>query len=160
MKKILSVGVILVVVLLLLSAFNPRTRGLKPGYFAPEVTLGDTTFFDETEGRYLLLNFWASYDAPSRIANIRYSDAMKAIDSTQLRYVAISYDRSAALYDEIVKRDGVNTTCQYYDPSGEGSTLYEHYRLSKGFASYLIAPDGRIVAHNPNPETLAQILGE
>lgn len=162
MKRIVSIVVVLVIVLFLLSAFNPRKKGLKAGNIAPEIELCDTTLcsFGLADSGYTLLHFWASYDAPSRIANIRYNHAIEESGNTQLRYIAISYDRNAALFDEIVKRDGVNAACQYYDKSGKSSSLYERYRLSKGFASYLISPDGTIVAENPSPQTLANILGQ
>lgn len=161
MKRILSVVVVLVTVLLLLSAFNPRKKGLKAGNLAPEIELCDTTLssFGLGKGGYTLLHFWASYDALSRIANIRYNRVVEETGDAQLRYIAVSYDRNAALFGEIVKRDGVNAACQYYDRSGKRSSLYERYRLSTGFASYLIAPDGTIVAENPSPQTLANILG-
>ena len=158
MKRILSIVVILVTVLSLLSAFNPYKKGLKTGNIAPEIELCDTTL--RVADGYTLLHFWASYDAPSRIANIRYNRVVEELGDARLRYVAVSYDRNAALFSEIVKRDGVNTACQYYDQSGKSSSLYEHYRLNKGFTSYLIAPDGTIAAENPSPQTLANILGE
>lgn len=162
MKKVFSIVVVGVAVLLLLSAFSPRKRGLKPGNMAPEVALADTTLLSAglLDGRYTLLNFWASYDASSRIANICYDEAVSAFDSTRVRYIAVSYDRCAELFDAITKRDGLSMASQYYDRSGEHSPLYRHYRLQNGFESYLIAPDGTIVAQNPDLPTLAKILGE
>ena len=92
MKKVFSIVVVGVAVLLLLSAFSPRKRGLKPGNMAPEVALADTTLLSAglLDGRYTLLNFWASYDASSRIANICYDEAVSAFDSTRVRYIAVS----------------------------------------------------------------------
>lgn len=162
MKKVFSIVVVVVAVLLLLSAFNPRKRGLKLGNMAPEVELADTKLLSSElpDGRYTLLTFWASYDASSRIANICYDEAISALDSTRVRYIAVSYDRCAELFDAITQRDGVSMENQYYDKAGKHSSLYRHYRLDKGFACYLIAPDGTIVAQNPDLPTLAKILGE
>lgn len=162
MKKLFSIVVILVAVLVLSSAFNPYKRGLKPGNIAPDVELGDTALYENSavNGRYTLLHFWASYDAPSRIANIRYNNMVEELSTTKLRYIAVSYERNIALFDEIVKRDGVNVDCQYYDTAGEGSSLYNHYRLSKGFTSYLIDADGTIVAKNPSLQLLTSVFGQ
>ena len=161
MKKIVSIVVVVAVLLALTSAFAPEKTGLKQGRIAPEVTLAETTLYavDEAYEGYTLLHFWASYDAPSRIANIRYSNAIEQQGDNKVRYIAVSYERNEALYGEIVKRDNLLPDTQYYDAAGEGSQLYSRYRLNKGFATYLIDADGKIVAHNPSTQTIEKILG-
>ncbi len=162
MKNIISIVVVVAGLLALTSAFAPQKTGLKQGRVAPEVVLADTTVYaaDEAYKGYTLLHFWASYDAPSRIANIRYSNAIEQCDSSRVRYIAVSYERNEALYSEIVKRDGLLPATQYYDVAGEGSQLYNRYRLNKGFATYLIDANGKIVAHNPSTQTIEKILGQ
>lgn len=161
MKNIVSIVVVVAVLLLLPSAFAPQKRGLKEGYFAPEVTVADSTLF--TAGQdypgYTLLHFWASYDAPSRIANIRYSNAIEQCDDNKMRYIAVSYEHNQALYGEIVKRDNLLPSTQYYDTAGKDSQLYGIYRLDKGFATYLIDANGKIVAQNPTTKTIEKFLG-
>lgn len=161
MKKIFSFVVVLTVLLLLSSAIAPQRRGIKVGNWAPEVTCGDTTLFstDADNNGYTLLHFWASYDASSRIANMMYSRTAQQFDGSQLRYVAVSYERNEALFGEIIKRDNLLSENQYYDPAGSSSHVYERYRLNKGFATYLIDAEGRIVAHNPDKKTIENILG-
>lgn len=162
MKNIVSIVVVVAVTLALTSAFAPQKTGLKQGYIAPEVVLADTTLFvvDEAYEGYTLLHFWASYDAPSRIANIRYSNAIEQLGDSKMRYIAVSYERNEALYGEIVKRDSLLSATQYYDAAGEGSQLYNRYRLNKGFATYLIDATGKIVARNPSTQTIEKILGQ
>lgn len=162
MKKIVSIVVVVAVTLALTSAFAPQKTGLKQGYTAPEVILADTTVFaaGKSDKGYTLLHFWASYDAPSRIANIRYSNAIEQLGDNKVRYVAVSYERNEALYGEIVKRDNLLPATQYYDAVGEGSQLYNRYRLSKGFATYLIDASGKIVAQNPSTQAIEKILGQ
>lgn len=161
MKNIVSIVVVVAVLLVLPSAFTPQKKGLKEGYIAPEVTIADSALFTigkEYEG-YTLLHFWASYDAPSRIANIRYSNAIEQWGDNKMRYIAVSYEHNQALYGEIVKRDSLLPATQYYDVAGKGSQLYDNYRLDKGFATYLIDANGKIVAQNPTTQTLENILG-
>ena len=162
MKKIFSIVVVLAVLLLLSSAIEPQHRGIKVGYTAPDIKVGDTTLYEPgqySEG-YTLIHFWASYDASSRIANMMYSKTVEQFDSSLIRYLAVSYEYNEALYGEIVKRDKLSTRSQYYDAAGKSSNLYEQYRLNKGFATYLIDAHGRIVAQNPDKTTIESILGQ
>ena len=162
MKNIISFVVVVAVLLALTSAFAPQRVGLKQGKIAPEVILADSTVFsaETAHDEYILLHFWASYDALSRIANIRYSNAVEQVGGNRVRYIAVSYERNEALYGEIVKRDGVEPATQYYDADGEVSQVYDRYRLNKGFATYLIDAHGKIVAKNPTIHTIEKILGQ
>lgn len=162
MKKIFSFVVILMVLILLPSALAPQRRGIKLGCVAPEVTLGDTVLLSSLTNNknYTLLHFWASYDATSRIVNRQYSRLVEQYDSTLVRYVAVSYEHYPVLFDEIMKRDKLSIDNQYYDPAGRSSTLYEQYRLNKGFATYLIDTQGTIIAVNPDKTTIENILGQ
>ena len=66
----------LALVLLFSSAFNPVETGLKEGKQAPMLKLKNSegaVTLSELKGRYVLLNFWAGYDAPSRMENIRFA---------------------------------------------------------------------------------------
>ena len=68
MKKTKSVIGMLALVLLFSSAFNPVETGLKEGKQAPMLKLKNSegaVTLRELKGRYVLLNFWAGYDAPS-----------------------------------------------------------------------------------------------
>ncbi len=162
MKKIFSFVVVLMVLMLLPSAMAPLRRGIKVGCLAPEVKQGDTVLISSSVNNknYTLLHFWASYDVPSRITNMQYSHAIEQYDSAMIRYIAVSYEHNQVLFDEIIKRDKLSTDNQYYDQAGKRSTLYERYRLNKGFASYLIDAQGIIVAVNPDKNALENILGQ
>lgn len=162
MKRFFSFVVVLIFLLALPSAYNPQVKGLKEGYIAPEVVLGDSIVYSSNVAGvgYTLIHFWASYDAPSRIANIKYDNALESIGQDKVRYVAVSYERNKALFGEIVRRDRLESANQYYDMAGENSEVYNLYRLNKVFATYLIDASGTIVAENPSLQTLAQILGE
>lgn len=162
MKRIFSFFVVLSFLLLFISANAPRHYGLVCGKLAPEVVLGDSTLYNpiaQQEG-YTLLHFWASHDAPSRIANIRYNNVVEQLGNDRLRYIAVSYEGNEILHNEIVRRDKLASASQYYDKGGETSSLYARYRLKKGFASYLIDASGSIIARDPSPQQLEHIMGQ
>ena len=161
MKKIQSVIGVLALVLLFSSAFNPVKTGLEEGEQAPRLSLqnGESSVsLQSLKGRYVLLNFWAGYDAPSRMENIRYARELDKSGLENISLVSVSFDTNRKVFEEIVKRDGLNAATQFYDKDGSQSDIFDDYRLNKGFASYLISPEGVIIAKDPNPEHLTKLI--
>ena len=161
MKKIQSVIGVLALVLLFSSAFNPVKTGLEEGEQAPRLSLqnGESSVsLQSLKGRYVLLNFWAGYDAPSRMENIRYARKLDKSGLENISLVSVSFDTNRKVFEEIVKRDGLNAATQFYDKDGSQSDIFDDYRLNKGFVSYLISPEGVIIAKNPNPEHLTKLI--
>lgn len=105
-----------------------------------------------------MLNFWAGYDAPSRMENIRYARKLDKSGLENISLVSVSFDTNRKVFEEIVKRDGLNAATQFYDKDGSQSDIFDDYRLNKGFVSYLISPEGVIIAKNPNPEHLTKLI--
>lgn len=81
----------LALVLLFSSAFNPVETGLKEGKQAPMLKLKNSegaVTLSELKGRYVLLNFWAGYDAPSRMENIRFA---REIDKSEIENISLVF---------------------------------------------------------------------
>ena len=105
-----------------------------------------------------MLNFWAGYDAPSRMENIRFAQEIDKSEIENISLVSVSFDTSRKVFEETIKRDGLNKATQFYDKDGSQSDIFDNYRLNKGFASYLISPEGVIIAKDPNPEQLTKLI--
>ena len=151
----------LALVLLFSSAFNPVETGLKEGKQAPMLKLKNSegaVTLSELKGRYVLLNFWAGYDALSRMENIRFAREIDKSEIENISLVSVSFDTSRKVFEETIKRDGLNTATQFYDKDGSQSDIFDNYRLNKGFASYLISPEGVIIAKDSNPEQLTKLM--
>ena len=110
------------------------------------------------KGQYVLLNFWAGYDAPSRMENVRFAREIDKSGIENISLVSVSFDTNRKVFEETIKRDGLNAATQFYDKEGSLSNIFDDYRLNKGFASYLISPEGVIIAKNPNPEQLTKLI--
>ncbi len=161
MKKTKSVIGMLALVLLFSSAFNPVETGLKEGEHAPMLQLQNAegpVSLQSLKGQYVLLNFWAGYDAPSRMENIRFAREIDKNRIENISLVSVSFDTNRKVFEEIVKRDRLDTATQFYDKDVSSSNTFDDYRLSKGFASYLISPEGVIIAKNPNPDQLTKLI--
>ena len=103
MKKIQSVIGVLALVLLFSSAFNPVKTGLEEGEQAPRLSLqnGESSVsLQSLKGRYVLLNFWAGYDAPSRMENIRYARELDKSGLENISLVSVSFDTNRKVPSE------------------------------------------------------------
>lgn len=155
MKKTLLAIVIIAAFFIFTSARYEAPADSRIGYSAPGFVVGDegaTVELQDFKGKYVLLSFWSSTDAESRIANLQYDRLARS--HKNFEYVAVNYDPSVAVYNEIVKIDNLKADSQYHDNDGANSKTYKAYRLGDGFQSLLIAPDGKVIAVNPEPETI------
>lgn len=109
------------------------------------------------EGGYLLIQFWSTSDAESRIANIRLARTIEAMDeSIKLSYVSISRDPLTSVYQDSKRRDGLQTKFQF-QAQLEGQGL-KGYQLTKGVTNLLVNPQGVIIARNVTPEMVKRKL--
>ncbi|MBJ2185039.1 MAG: redoxin domain-containing protein [Muribaculaceae bacterium] len=112
-------------------------------------------------GKYVLLCFWSSTNAPSREAVGKYTSWVRRQPNSGVGLIAFNLDKSEPLFREIVKRDGLNQQCQFRLSDERTRRLMRDYDLSPGqYGTLLIAPDGRIVAHNPDPAALSTLTAE
>ena len=139
----------------LLTAFigkNDAAVGLNEGDIAPDFEIATPTGYQssfnlaETKGKFVLLIFWASYDAESRIRNVIFCNALA--DVQELQVVSISFDRYESIFHETTHKDGISPAVCLVETSAESSPVYKAYQLQNGFSSYLLDEKGIIVAKN------------
>ena len=104
------------------------TSGIQPGNLAPEM---NWTELNPDNKKYVLLQFWAAYDAESRAANTQMYRTISENDEIQL--VSFSMDENQAVFEGVLRADGLFS--QYNDFLGENSPLYSRFRLQKGFGN-------------------------
>ncbi|MCI9607179.1 MAG: TlpA family protein disulfide reductase [Muribaculaceae bacterium] len=157
----MTIVALFAVLLITVSAYSGRVYEAADGYKAPALTLSnsDTTLsLADLKGRYVVLAFWASNDAASRVeAGELDAFAMNA-DEEQFCLVSVNMDRSENLYKQILRRDNLKAGAQYHVNADEADKISEAYHLNNGFKSFLIDPEGRIIATNPTSVTLTQVL--
>lgn len=165
MKKVKSIFALFVLFLMFSASNNriPKT-GLFIGEKAPNFQMVDSTAgnFDlkDQKGKYVVLNFWASYDAPSRISNVKMQQEIEKLNHHNLSFVSVSYDPNKIVFEEIVKLDELDRNTQFYDKDGKASEVYKAFRLKKGFGNYLLDQNGVIIAKNFSPEKLTELISQ
>ncbi len=147
----------LFVVLLIISltSFVEKTKstiGLNVGDVAPNFiirTMLNNQQLDlkDLKGYYVLVNFWASYDAQSRMRNVSLNNAIRETFN-KVKFVSVSFDEYQSVFKETVRKDRIVTPTCFAETTGETSGLFKIYNLNKGLKSYLLDENGVIIAKN------------
>ncbi|MDR0748820.1 MAG: thioredoxin family protein [Tannerellaceae bacterium] len=162
--KVKAYVLIVTVTLLTMSAATKDVRlvkGLSPGDLAPGIkSLGNERDFNfqNHSGRYTLLNFWAAYNAESRVRNIRLANEVSKLNPEKISFCSISLDEKESIFSETVRIDKLNETTQFHAGQSRKSVLYKRYNLKRGFKNYLINDEGVIIATDITPDELINVL--
>ena len=122
------------------------TGGLNVGDIAPDF-------------KYVLLSFWASYDAHSRMQNASLSNVLRSASrNDNVEMVSVSFDEYQSIFKETVRKDQIVTPTCFVETKGESSGLFKKYRLGRGFTNYLLDENGVIIAKNISAAELSAYL--
>ena len=141
------------------------TGGLSEGDVAPDFKIesasnGQPAFkLGNLKGKYVLLSFWASYDAHSRMQNASLSNVLRSASRNEnVEMVSVSFDEYQSIFKETVRKDQIVTPTCFVETKGESSGLFKKYRLGRGFTNYLLDENGVIIAKNISAAELSAYL--
>lgn len=153
-----------------LSFINETTEpaiGLKIGDLAPEVnsTLVSGVNYKSTDfkGEMVLIDFWASYDANSRIENHLKANLIEEykehsfLNGKGFSIVSVSLDRFKHPLVQAIESDGMNYPFHICDYQGRQSKLVNLFKAND-LRKILIDGDGRIVAVTTSTEDISSTL--
>ena len=141
------------------------TGGLNVGDVAPDFRIETTSDVQhnldltDLKGKYVLLSFWASYDAQSRMQNASLSNALRST-SQDVEMVSVSFDEYQSVFKETIRKDQIVTPTCFVETEGEDSGLFKKYRLNRGFTNYLLDGNGVIIAKNISAADLSAYVSE
>ena len=140
------------------------TGGLNVGDIAPDFKIKTMSTeqqpiqnLSKMKGKYVLLSFWASYDAQSRMQNASLSNALRST-SQDVEMVSVSFDEYKSIFNETIKKDQISTSNCFVELAGVSSDLYQTYRLKRGFKNFLLDENGVIVAKDVTVSELSSYL--
>ncbi|MEA3318297.1 MAG: TlpA disulfide reductase family protein, partial [Bacteroidota bacterium] len=133
------------------------------GFKAPEIALptpnGDTISLSSLEGKYILLNFWASWCIPCRTETPKLIKIYKKYKNKGFEIYQVSLDRKEESWKNAIKKDNLNwinvSDLKFWD-----SAPAKIYNIRSIPTNFLINKKGIIIAKNLRGEALEIKLSE
>ncbi|TFF34197.1 TlpA disulfide reductase family protein [Mucilaginibacter psychrotolerans] len=143
----------------------PKLKAVALGAVAPEFaeadTAGKVVSLSSFRGKYVLIDFWASWCGPCRAENPNVVKAYGKYKDKNFTIVGVSLDRSTAkkAWLDAIHKDGLAWTqlsdLKFWDSKAAG--LYGVRAIPQNF---LIDPSGKIIAKNLRGDDLNDKLAE
>lgn len=145
-------------------------RRLRPGMLAPEIAAtdinGKSFRLSDLRGKYVILDFWASWCVPCRAGNPHLIELWNKYHAKGLEIVCIAdNDTTIDLWHEAIKKDGIGMFYHLlrglkrignsYDKSNDLSDIYNVHVLP---TKYLIGPDGKIIGKMSTEEITVKLV--
>ncbi|XOV90924.1 MAG: redoxin domain-containing protein [Bacteroidota bacterium] len=138
-------------------------RRLTIGSEAPEISLqspsGETVTLSSLRGNYVLIDFWAAWCRPCRAENPNVVRMYKEYQDKNFEILGVSLDRTKEAWVQAIKQDGLIwkhvSDLQYFN-----SEAAQTYQINAIPATYLIDPEGKIIAKNLRGPSLEAKLKE
>ncbi|MBJ6109151.1 AhpC/TSA family protein [Hymenobacter sp. BT523] len=138
-------------------------RATAPGTQAPEINLptpqGNKLALSSLRGKYVLIDFWASWCGPCRQENPNVVKAYNQFKDKGFTIYSVSLDQDKAKWEKAIAADGL-TWNHVSDLAGWNSVAGAAYGVKAIPQSFLIDPQGKIIAKNLRGEALAAKLAE
>jgi peroxiredoxin len=133
------------------------------GKKAPKISLPDTSgkivSLDSFKGKYVLLDFWASFCKPCRMEHPLMRQAWWKYHWKGFEIYQVSIDRSKEAWEQAIRQDRL----MWYNVSDLkmwNSIVVSQYQFTEIPANFLLDPEGMIIAHNIPADKLDEVLNE
>lgn len=138
-------------------------KKLAIGATAPEIELpspdGEMVSLSSLKGNYVLIDFWAAWCRPCRAENPNVVKLYRKYQKENFEILGVSLDRTKKAWVKAIEDDGLIwkhvSDLKYFN-----SQAAEAYRIDAIPATYLIGPDGKILAKGLRGESLKAKLEE
>lgn len=138
-------------------------NAVQVGQAAPEITLsspeGKQVSLSSLRGKYVLIDFWASWCGPCRQENPNVVKMYNKFKGKNFEIYGVSLDREKEKWTQAIAQDGLSwvhvSDLKFWESAGAQS-----YGVRSIPATFLVDPKGVVIAKNLRGQALETKLGE
>jgi thiol-disulfide isomerase/thioredoxin len=136
----------------------------KAGELAPEIAMqspeGKIIRLSDLKGKYVLIDFWASWCGPCRRENPNVVRLYNQYKSKGFTVFSVSLDNDGEKWKSAILQDGLVWPYHVSDLLGWNTPMTQVYGFNSIPHTVLIDPQGKVIAKNLRGESLEQKLKE
>lgn len=134
------------------------------GHSLPDFNLpnasGEPTSLSSFKGKYILLDFWASWCIPCKAENQNLIHAFDEFHEDQFDIVSISLDTDKSQWLKAIEDEHLTKWSHLSETNGWASELLRSYNINSIPSNFLLDPEGKIISKNLRGVELQHTLKE